>query len=326
MRKINFEKPIDIVTVGFPMVEIMRKERDVTFEEIGDFSGPYPSADTCIMLDVAARLGSKTALLGVTGSDTFSNVVIDRLKNDGVDVSHVRTIDHKNTIIVFVRYEKDGTRHYLNRDDSAAAEDFSEEDICKEILKTAKCIHFSGEIILMCSDDRRRRALLYMLENIPDDALVSLDPNFTEWNDDVKDAIAPFLNRADIVFPSEGEASKMMEMENDESACQNMAENGKIVAYKRGKEGCRIYREGNVTDIPAFAVEEVDPTGCGDSFCAGFLTGFLEKGETIQAGVLANAAGALQATKFGPMEGAMYRSYVEEFIKDQSMKGGRKDG
>ena len=44
----------DILTVGFPMVEIMRKERNVPFDVPADFTGPYPSADTCIMLDVAA--------------------------------------------------------------------------------------------------------------------------------------------------------------------------------------------------------------------------------------------------------------------------------
>lgn len=37
------------------MVEIMRKERNVPFDVPADFTGPYPSADTCIMLDVAAR-------------------------------------------------------------------------------------------------------------------------------------------------------------------------------------------------------------------------------------------------------------------------------
>ena len=35
----------DILTVGFPMVEIMRKERNVPFDVPADFTGPYPSAD-----------------------------------------------------------------------------------------------------------------------------------------------------------------------------------------------------------------------------------------------------------------------------------------
>lgn len=43
----------DILTVGFPMVEIMRKERNVPFDVPADFTGPYPSADTCIMANNA---------------------------------------------------------------------------------------------------------------------------------------------------------------------------------------------------------------------------------------------------------------------------------
>ena len=49
----------DLLTVGFPIVEIMRKERGVSFEEPADFTGPYPSGDTCIVLDVASRLGNR---------------------------------------------------------------------------------------------------------------------------------------------------------------------------------------------------------------------------------------------------------------------------
>ena len=93
----------DILTVGFPMVEIMRKERNVPFDVPADFTGPYPSADTCIMLDVAARLGRSCCMLGVTGDDTFADVVTNRLSRDGVDISHMTRLAGKGTIIVFVR-------------------------------------------------------------------------------------------------------------------------------------------------------------------------------------------------------------------------------
>ena len=83
----------DILTVGFPMVEIMRKERNVPFDVPADFTGPYPSADTCIMLDVAARLGRSCCMLGVTGDDTFADVVTNRLSRDGVDISHMTRLD-----------------------------------------------------------------------------------------------------------------------------------------------------------------------------------------------------------------------------------------
>ena len=69
--------------------------------------------------------------------------------------------------------------------------------------------------------------------------------------------------------------------------------------------------------IDPFHIDQVDPTGCGDSFCAGMTTGLAEGMTIEQAGTLANAAGALQATKFGPMEGSMPRSVVEEFMRSQ---------
>ncbi|MCI5479784.1 MAG: sugar kinase [Lachnospiraceae bacterium] len=311
------KKEYDLLTVGFPMVEIMRKERGVTFGEVGDFVGPYPSADTCILLDVAARLGARCCFLGVTAEDTYGDVVMNRLKADGVDVSYVRTIPQKDTTIVFVRYEEDGTREYLPSFADTVSIEFCPDDIDPEVVKKARCVHFSGEVIMICADDKRRRALLKLLESIDEDTLVSLDPNFTEWNTDVKKMLAPFVDRANILFPSEGEASRMMEMDTDEEACTLLAEQGKIVAYKRGKNGCEIYSGKEKLHADAFVIKEVDPTGCGDSFCAGFLTGILEGLPLERAGKLANAAGALQATRLGPMEGAMYRKDVEDFIKER---------
>ena len=118
----------DILTVGFPMVEIMRKERNVPFDVPADFTGPYPSADTCIMLDVAARLGRSCCMLGVTGNDTFADVVTKRLSSDGVDISHMTRLAGRGTIVVFVRYEADGTREYLECQNNSAATAFCAED------------------------------------------------------------------------------------------------------------------------------------------------------------------------------------------------------
>ena len=114
------------------MVEIMRKERNVPFDVPADFTGPYPSADTCIMLDVAARLGRSCCMLGVTGDDTFADVVTNRLSRDGVDISHMTRLAGKGTIIVFVRYEADGTREYLECQNNAAATEFCAENIVSQ--------------------------------------------------------------------------------------------------------------------------------------------------------------------------------------------------
>jgi len=64
-------------------------------------------------------------------------------------------------------------------------------------------------------------------------------------------------------------------------------------------------------------VEAVDPTGAGDCFDAGFVAGLLEGLPLEEVGRLANACGALGATRKGPMEGAFVRKVVEEFMRAQ---------
>ena len=52
-----------------------------------------------------------------------------------------------------------------------------------------------------------------------------------------------------------------------------------------------------------------------DCFDAGFVAGLLEGLPLDEVGRLANACGALGATRKGPMEGAFAREMVEEFMQ-----------
>ena len=69
--------------------------------------------------------------------------------------------------------------------------------------------------------------------------------------------------------------------------------------------------------MPGFAVPEVDPTGAGDTFCAGFTVAMLDGLDLPQAAVFANAVGALAVTHKGPMEGASTRQEVASLIVAQ---------
>lgn len=306
----------DILTIGFPLVEIMRKERDVPFDIPADFTGPYPSADTCIVLDVAGRLGRKCCFLGNVGDDLFGRVVIDRLNHDGVDTSYVRVVKGYSTGVTFVRYGLDGTREYLDLINNTAFAKFNSNDVFPEVVANSRWIHLSGEVISTCLDPVRREAILKFLNSIPENAKVSLDPNFTVDLRNIQDIMMPFVDRADLVLPSDGEAKVLMDTETDDEACRTLAEMGKIVALKKGKRGSMIYTGEERISVGSFPVKEVDPTGCGDAFCAGFLTGMLEGWSLEETARFANATGALQATKLGPMEGAKDMDEIMKFIKE----------
>jgi sugar/nucleoside kinase (ribokinase family) len=73
------------------------------------------------------------------------------------------------------------------------------------------------------------------------------------------------------------------------------------VAATRGADGCLVaWRDGGPpVPLPAFEVEVVDTTGCGDGFTAGLLAGLLLGTKPADAAWLGLACAALVATGLG---------------------------
>lgn len=54
-----------------------------------EFSRTLSERSTGDFIDTVARLGHKGGIIGGVGKDDFGKCLLDRLKSDGVDVSHV---------------------------------------------------------------------------------------------------------------------------------------------------------------------------------------------------------------------------------------------
>jgi sugar/nucleoside kinase (ribokinase family) len=76
-----------------------------------------------------------------------------------------------------------------------------------------------------------------------------------------------------------------------------------------------VFTKNEIHHAPAFEVEEVDPTGAGDCYCAGFLCGLVQGFSLAQTARFANAAGALAVTKKGPMEALPTYEAVIDFLR-----------
>ncbi|MGA2477986.1 MAG: sugar kinase [Spirochaetia bacterium] len=305
----------DILTVGAPLVEVMRKDLDKDFNVPGEFLGPFPSGDTPIFINAAAKLGNRCGFIGVVGNDGFGKCVTDKLEGSGVDTSCMKCVDGVSTAVTFISYFRDGSRKFLYHLHNAAASLFCCDDIDDEYFQDVKWVHLTGFALSgsVCS----REAVLKIIDIVPDSTLVSFDPNIRKEAlgvEELRRVAAPVLERSSLVLPSINEAKEFMNAESDDEACRQLQARGKLVVQKLGKGGCRIYSDQGLIDVPPFEVEEVDPTGAGDTFCAGFLTGLLKGKPLYECGLIANAAGALSITKWGPMEGAPTMEEVERLI------------
>ena len=105
--------PLDILTIGEALVEVMRTDIDQPLDQPGPFSGPYPSGAPFIFAVQAARLGMKTGAIGSVGKDAFGDCLLNQLKVDGVVTDGVRQLPDQTTGIAFVSYQADGSRNFV---------------------------------------------------------------------------------------------------------------------------------------------------------------------------------------------------------------------
>jgi len=125
----------------------------------------------------------------------------------------------------------------------------------------------------------------------------------------------PILSNSDIILPTTEEVMVLTGKKDLKDACREILKMGpEIVAVKQGKEGSSIFTSNEEFHIPAFKVGEIDPTGAGDCYCAGFIAGIIKGLDLKKAVKFANAVGALAATKKGPMEGVPTMENIEKLI------------
>ena len=305
-----------IWTMGEMLVEIMRPQVGVSLKEKGEFLGPFPSGAPAIFIDTVACLGHPAGIIGGVAEDDFGSCVVDRLDTDGVDVRYVERIPNMATAVAFVTYFDDGSRKFIYHIDGTPAvmqvfpDDFE--------VESPRVFHVMG-CSLMANDQFRAEIFKAVEYFHARGARISFDPNIRAellGDRELMDVIGPVLQKTAFLLPGVQELQLLSGEQEISRSVELLFENPvlELIVLKLGKKGATIFTREESIDIPAYQVEEVDPTGAGDCFDAGFLCGFLEKRSLEACGQMASAAGALNAAAFGPMEGKISKQSVEALI------------
>lgn len=309
----------EILTVGEILVEIMREEVDIPLNTVNSFRGPFASGSPAIFIDTVAKLGHDVAIIGGVGDDEFGEVCLKRLQEDGVNTEGIK-INKLPTGVAFVAYFKDGSRKFIYHIRDSAATEIG--DLTDSKIKSSNIFHVMG-CSLMIKEQLANRIIKYAKKVKESGGLVSFDPNIRVElmdKDYIKNTVERVLELSNIIFPGLSELYHLTGTNDKNKAIKIMQDKVGTLVLKKGSRGCEIYSrvlEKPLT-VPSFKIKQVDPTGAGDSFDAGFLSAYLEGKGFYDCGILANACGALNATKLGPMEGVFTRDEVEEFINNNS--------
>lgn len=268
-----------------------------------------------------SRLGVSTGFLGRISTDPWGSSLLELLTSEGVDVTHVVRDATAGTRMAYVLLDEHGERHLaaFTHGDCADAR-LTHFDVRPEQFDDV-LILYAGSLMQAHAESSQAvdRAMGLAQE---EGAIVVYDPNYRPvlWPDPAaaREAIAHAAARADILKLGAEELSFLMEEPDLEQAARMAQERflSALLVVTDGPRGCFYVRDADEGRVPSVEVVAADPTGAGDAFVAGLLSGLLpvlEAGDgreaiaTLEASALerilarATALGALVATRTGAM-------------------------
>jgi ribokinase len=257
----------------------------------------------------AARLGLRTAMVACVGDDVLGDFMRTELTAAGVDVGAVRVLRGSPTGIS-VALARPDDRAVLTA--LGAMSGLDSADVEPELLRRTRHVHIASPFL----QPRLRDGLAGLVHRAHEaGATVSLD---TGW--DPEDRWTPLrdvLPLVDVLLPNAQEALRLAATVDGragtgvEEAATALAAAGTLVVVKLGEDGALAVRDGEQVRISAPRVDTVDAVGAGDSFDAGFLTGWLDGLGLGEALALGCACGALSTRRAGGTAGQPTRAEAE---------------
>jgi tagatose kinase len=305
-----------VLTVGEILVEIVATTKGDGFREAQPLLGPFPSGAPAIFIDQVGRLGTPAAIVSRVGDDDFGRLNLDRLTEDGVDVSGIDVATGESTGSAFVRYRPDGGRAFVYNIAHSATGRLTLTPAAEALMDSCDHMHVMGTALSAPGLAHVAREAVARVK--ARGGTLSFDPNLRAEimnTPGLREALDEVLSRCDLFLPSGEEIFLFTEAHDEDAAVKELLDRGiGDVVVKRGNEGASHFDRNGRTDAAPLPVEEVDPTGAGDCFGGAFVSFWLA-GESPETALrYANAAGAHAVTKVGPMEGAATRDELDALL------------
>lgn len=259
--------------------------------------------NTATALVAASRLGARAAYAGIIGDDELSAFVRERLVAAGVDLSPAVSRPGSRTIhATVVISDADGTRTIF----------FSLEGV--GILRP-------GEV----DADRVRSSRVLLVDHIAAEAMVRAArvareagiPVVADAEYHSTEAHIELLSLSDHLVLSRGYALELTGKTNVADALHSLwrADRAAVV-ITAGAEGCWAHDGGaGIHHQPAFPVDAVDTTGCGDVFHGAYAFALARGMDLPDRLRLASATAAIKATRPGGQAGIPDRAEVDGFLR-----------
>lgn len=263
---------------------------------------------------VLSRLGAEVRSHGAVGADPIAETLLALLAREGVDVSGlVRKPDHQTSASV-IPVRPNGDRPAWHCIGANGA--FTVDDLDLAVLDDRTHVHLGGPEFLggaaageILAHARSAGATTSL------DILAPGDPDMLAW-------IADALPHTDYLLPNDEQVLGFTGAATlADGARALVAAGAACVAVTQGSKGALVVTADETIEVPAYSVDVVDTTGCGDAFSAGFLRGLSLGRDLRGAAELGCATAAQVAGGLGTDAGRYDLASVEDFMARAPHRG-----
>ena len=243
----------------------------------------------------AARLGMRTAYVGVVGDDAAGRFMLAELRGRGVEVDRCRVDPGRRTGLSVVLSTGED-RAILTS--AGAMSSLTAADVGADALAAAEHLHVSSPHLQ--AGLRDGLAELFARARAAG-TTTSLDPG---WDPAAAaDGLDDVLAATDVFLPNAAEARRLAGAGDPDVALADLAARVPTVVVTLGADGAIARRGDEAVRAEAPAVDPVDTTGAGDNLAAGLLCGLgrgMGLAEALRLGV---ACGSRSTGALGGVDG-----------------------
>ncbi|MFF4545782.1 carbohydrate kinase family protein [Streptomyces sp. NPDC001435] len=243
-----------------------------------------------------AKLGASVRSAGAIGTDPTGDMLVQLLGRAGIDTGFlVRRADTPTSASV-LPIRPNGDRPSLHL--LGANITYGLDDVPWDAIAEATHLHLGGPELI--GVDVAARILAHAKEHGVVTSVDLLAPGVLGSFEQIAAAL-PYV---DHLLPNDEQVLGFSGEEDLVAGAKKLLGAGAgLVAVTRGGDGALLVTEESTEAVPAFAIDVVDTTGCGDAFSAGFLRGVGLGRTPRESAVLGCAAAALVAQGLGSDHG-----------------------
>jgi sugar/nucleoside kinase (ribokinase family) len=309
----------DFISLGLSILDVLGRPVDALPEGGGvriiEEIRWTPAGTAAAPAMVASMLGLDVRLCGAVGDDEMGEVLRRGLERRGVDLRLLSVLPGVRTSATILPIHSNGDRPALHAPGAGLFVDLPER---MEDLLSARFLHLGGVGALPKLDGEPTRQLLQAAQSRG----VTVTCDLTAPGPPTRPALEAALPGVDYWMPTVDEAREVSGTRTAEDAGRWALDLGAgACVLKDGAAGSLLVNADAVVRFPAYQVEVVDTTGCGDGYCGGFVSA-LARGQDLESACrFATATAGLVAGRLG--SDGLVSSYDETlaFLKDCEPRG-----